>query len=62
MVLGRNLDYYGLCQEAVVEFKLRTHDYSSNEGSTGMYHSAESIAGKLDLKNWLHLVLDLVEG
>ena len=62
MLLGRNLDYYGLCQEAVVEFKLRTHDYSSNEGSAGMYHGAESIAGKQDLKNWFQLVLDLVEG
>ena len=62
MLLGRNLDYYGLCQEAVVEFKLRTDNYSSNEGSAGMYHSAERIAEKQDLKNWLKLVLDLVEG
>ena len=62
MLLGRNLDYYGLCQEAVVEFMLRTHDYSSSEGSAGTYHSAERIAGKQDLKNWLQLVLDLAEG
>ena len=57
MLLGRNLDYYGLCQEAVVEFKLR----STSSPSENSYYSAEKIAKRRDLKNWIQLVLDLVE-
>ena len=53
MLLGRNLDYYGLCKEAVVEFKLRA---GSADDIT-----PESISKRPDLKIWLQLVLDLVE-
>ena len=58
MLLGRNLDYFGLCQEAVVEFKLRA---ASADGEKKRYYSAERIARKRELKNWLQAVLDLVE-
>ena len=59
MLLGRNLDYFGLCQEAVVEFMLRV---LSSDEENERYYSAEKIAGKRELKNWLKFVLDLVEG
>lgn len=54
MYLGRNLDYYGLCQEAVVEFKLRSQDGSG-------HYDAEELAKHSHLKEWLRLVLELVE-
>jgi hypothetical protein len=60
MLLGRNLDYYGLCQEAVVEFKLRANE---NVSVTEVVQAMrpERIAQRRDLKNWIQLVLDLVE-
>ena len=60
MLLGRNLDYYGLCQEAAVEFKLRA-SIPHSEGSSAESIAPEAIARRADLKNWLQLVLDLVE-
>ena len=54
MYLGRNLDYYGLCQEAVVEFKLRAQD------SAGRCNTEELLKHS-QLKEWLRLVLELVE-
>jgi hypothetical protein len=60
MLLGRNLDYYGLCQEAVVEFKLRANE---NVSVTEVVQAMrpERIAQRRDLKNWIQLVLDLIE-
>lgn len=60
MLLGRNLDYYGLCQEAVVEFKLRTNENVS-VAEVVQAMKPEKIAKRRDLKNWIQLVLDLVE-
>lgn len=60
MLLGRNLDYYGLCQEAVVEFKLRACEKALSK-ETEQVMAPEKIAKRQSLKKWIQLVLDLVE-
>ena len=54
MLLGRNLDYYGLCQDAVVEFRLRTQDF-------GGRFEAKELASHRKIGEWIRLVLDLIE-
>ena len=54
MLLGRNLDYYGLCQDAVIEFRLRSQDPGGRFG-------AKELACKRRLGEWIRLVLDLIE-
>lgn len=54
MYLGRNLEYYGLCQETIDDFC----DYADEKASENCFGSTdpEYLAGKVKIARWLRLV------